>query len=415
MGLVLAAEHLRLKEKVALKFLTLHVDRGEQAYERFIREARITARLRSEHAARVVDFGQLTDGTPYMVMEYLSGVDLRSVLRQQGALPLAIAVEYIIQACAGLAEAHSLGIVHRDLKPSNLFLTSRRDGSPLVKVVDFGISKNRQPNETDDELTRAGMVLGSPKYMAPEQLASSGDADARADIWSLGAILGEAVLGVPPFAGRSTTAICMALMSKDPPFDWEKASPELQPFLRVLRESCLAWDADKRVQTVEQLAQVLAPFLSDGKGIGSSLGVSLPAGLDRSNSRVSAVVSTHGNSKAPLTSRKYLIVAAACVSLAGVGIMALAMSPSAKSAKSSKFEFAPGPIQSSVSAAISAAAAASVLAAPAAPPVSASASPVPPKPAQPRFVPPMVPNRPGPAAASAAPKPKPFDVLEDRQ
>ena len=146
MGLVLQATHLQLGEPVALKFLHAHVAEDGYEVERFLREARAAARIKSEHVARVLDVGTLPDGAPFMVMELLVGEDLHRVVRDRGALPVVEAVEYVLQACRAIAEAHQLGIVHRDLKPANLFLTSRADGSPLVKVLDFGIRQGSMPD-----------------------------------------------------------------------------------------------------------------------------------------------------------------------------------------------------------------------------------------------------------------------------
>ncbi len=257
MGLVLSAVHQQLHERVALKFLTSSADRVPAARSRFMREARITAKLRGEHAARVSDFGTLDDGTPYMVMEYLEGIDLRMVLMGEQRLPVDLAVHYIVQACEGLAEAHALGIVHRDLKPSNLFLTKRPDGTDLIKIVDFGISKVRSAQDAHDvELTAAGAVLGSPKYVAPEQLRDSGNVDARADVWSLGAILYEMLAGRPPFDGDSTASLCYLILSQEPPpplfGEVEGVSEALER--AVLR--CLARDVNERTPDV-------AAFIAD--------------------------------------------------------------------------------------------------------------------------------------------------------
>jgi serine/threonine-protein kinase len=251
MGLVVAAEHLQLRERVALKFLRLEPDTASEFHSRFVREAQVTAKLRSEHVARVRDFGLLEDQTPYMVMEFLEGSDLRKILKAFGKLPLDTAVDYAVQACEGMAEAHALGIVHRDLKPSNLYLTRRPDGSDLVKILDFGVSKMMLMQDADrDELTAAGVLLGSPRYMSPEQLRGSSEVDGRADIWSMGAILYEFLAGRPPFLAGSTAALCVKILSEElpPPLSEQRSDVPAELEQAVLR--CLQRDPDRRYADV---------------------------------------------------------------------------------------------------------------------------------------------------------------------
>jgi serine/threonine-protein kinase len=171
MGVVVSATHLQLDQRVALKFM-LPVGLAHPALvERFAREARAAARLKSDHVARVLDVGTLDSGSPYMVMEYLEGSDLGSVVAERGPMPVHMAVDCVLQACDAVAEAHAIGIIHRDLKPRNLFLTGRNDGRALVKVLDFGISKHKT-GASDLSLTRTTEIIGSPNYMSPEQLRS---------------------------------------------------------------------------------------------------------------------------------------------------------------------------------------------------------------------------------------------------
>ncbi len=258
MGTVVEAEHIELQERVAIKLLTLDVDRVPAARARFMREAKITARLRGENTTRVTDYGLLEDGTPFMVMEYLDGVDLREVLRKDLSLPVGVAVRYAVQACAGLAEAHALGIVHRDLKPSNLFVTTRPDGSDLIKVVDFGVSKSFAMPGTEDDITATGAILGSPRYMAPEQLESSGRADARADVWSLGVVLYEMLAGHPPFVAESAAALCHQILRNETPSPLAGRVPNVTPELEAVVLRCLRSDVDERMPDVATLAHELA-------------------------------------------------------------------------------------------------------------------------------------------------------------
>ena len=188
MGVVVAATHLQLEERVALKFMLPEAYGDPDLAARFTREARAAVKLKSEHVARVLDVGTLDTGAPYIVMEYLDGTDLADELHKKGPLPVHEAAEYVLQACDALAEAHALGIVHRDLKPANLFLTRRGDGSPLVKLLDFGISKTSAFNDAGVAMTKTAAMMGSALYMSPEQMTSPKDVDARADVWALGTI-----------------------------------------------------------------------------------------------------------------------------------------------------------------------------------------------------------------------------------
>jgi serine/threonine-protein kinase len=210
MGYVVAAKHLQLGQMVALKFMRDEV--CTPAYKsRFLREARNTVRLKSKHVSRVLDVGSLEGGAPYMVMEYLEGTDLSDLLHKRGPVPVQEACEYILQACEAIAEAHGHGIVHRDLKPANLFLTRGQTGEPVVKVLDFGVSKVLGHGGT---LT-AGRVVGTPGYMAPEQ-ARGEDVDKRADTFSLAAIAYRCLTGHPPFTGKDVPTTLYEVSSKMP-------------------------------------------------------------------------------------------------------------------------------------------------------------------------------------------------------
>ena len=259
MGVVVAARHLQLGERVALKFLLSSTDESFAA--RFLREAQLAVRIKSEHVARVLDVATLDDGAPYMVMELLEGSDLDRLLRDDGPPPLDVTLDYVLQACEAVAEAHSLGIVHRDLKPANLFLTRRQDGSPLVKVLDFGISKLlaefRGP--LDRSLTRADDVLGSPLYMAPEQVRDPRNVDARCDVFSLGSILYKLLTGKPAFDGANAATV-LALVLSEPPIPLREHRPEIHPALEALVLGCLEKDPAARVPSVEALARGLLPF-----------------------------------------------------------------------------------------------------------------------------------------------------------
>jgi serine/threonine-protein kinase len=259
MGVVVAATHEQLDEKVALKFLRPVVASNPEIVQRFVREARAAVKVRSEHVARVLDVGTLASGTPYMVMEYLDGQDLAQTLAGRGPLPVGETVTYVLQACEALAEAHSLGIVHRDLKPANLFLARRPNGRPVVKVLDFGISKVTSTGSDNPALTKAAVMMGSPSYMSPEQMVAAGSVDVRADVWALGVVLYELLTGRLPFIAETMPELVgMILQGGYTPISVQR--PDVPPGLQVTVDRCLQKDRGLRHQNVAELAAGLVPF-----------------------------------------------------------------------------------------------------------------------------------------------------------
>ncbi|MDB4937822.1 MAG: Serine/threonine-protein kinase pkn3 [Labilithrix sp.] len=262
MGVVAAATHTALGQRVALKVMRTARMNPETA-DRFLREARAAVSLKSSHVAKVLDVGTLDSGLPYMVMELLEGSDLSDKLEKRGALPFAEAIDYVLQACDAISEAHALGIVHRDLKPENLFVTERRDGAALVKVLDFGISKVSSTIEATEgptsrrAITHESTVMGSPMYMSPEQVRSAKHVDGRTDIWALGAILYELVAGHGPFWAESVPDIFVKVLDKPAP-RLEDAVRDAPAGLAETIARCLEKDREKRFQTVDQLAAALA-------------------------------------------------------------------------------------------------------------------------------------------------------------
>ena len=265
MGVVVAARHLDLGQRVAIKFLSPEVANRGEAVARFQREARAAARIQSEHVVRVFDVARLDNGVPYLVMEHLAGDDLHDLLETRGPLPIAEAVDYVLQACEALAEAHAHGIVHRDLKPHNLFLIRRPDGSPLVKVLDFGISKLRGSPE-EQSLTGADQILGSPRYMAPEQLRSSKDVDRRADLWALGVILHRLLTASYPFPAAEIAALTAQIFFA-PAVALRELRPAAPPGLEAVILRCLAKAPDERPQDIAELARALLPFAPPASAI----------------------------------------------------------------------------------------------------------------------------------------------------
>jgi len=249
MGVVVAATHLELGHQVAVKFLRDEMVEDAAIVERFVREARAVVRLHTEHVCRVLDVARLPSGAPYIVMERLYGLDLaRAIVR--GPLAAGVAVDYVRQACTALAEAHGHGIVHRDLKPANLFLTQRRDGSALVKVLDFGIAKAL--HDRDSGLTGTQMLIGSPGYMSPEQLDTPREVDARSDIWAVGVTLYQLLSGHLPFRAASQTELAIQVMTE--PFVPLTAP---RPLARVIAR-CLEKRPERRYPDVGALAAELS-------------------------------------------------------------------------------------------------------------------------------------------------------------
>jgi serine/threonine-protein kinase len=260
MGVVVAAHHIQLDEKVALKFLLPQALSNPEAIARFEREARAAVKIKSEHVARVSDVGKLESGSPYMVMEYLDGSDLAAVLQKRGALPIDEAVEYVLQASEAIAEAHALGIIHRDLKPANLFCIRRADGRSSVKVLDFGISKLTATAGADDKnMTRTTAIMGSPLYMSPEQLQASKNVDVRSDIWALGVILFELVSGGTPFDAEVVTELVIKIATQQPT-SVRSLRPDVPLGLEQVILRCLEKDAGKRYRNVGELALALEAF-----------------------------------------------------------------------------------------------------------------------------------------------------------
>jgi eukaryotic-like serine/threonine-protein kinase len=263
MAYVFEASHQRLGQRVAVKLLHPELARDPELVARFEREARSLALLKSRHVARVSDVDATLDGLPYIVMEFLQGRDLDAELQQRGQIPVDEAVDYVLQACAAMAEAHGAGIVHRDLKPANLFL-AEDNGERIVKVLDFGISKVVGEST---RLTGSGAVMGTVLYMSPEQIRATHDVDPRADIWALGMILYELVAGRAPWEG-SSHQIAAAIVSTDAA-DVRTFAQVPEGFATALRTT-LARDRNQRYPSVRELAAALVPFTSP-----SSLGAAV--------------------------------------------------------------------------------------------------------------------------------------------
>lgn len=266
MGVVVAARDCVLDRPVAIKFLLPKLASAESSVQRFVREARAATRVTSEHVVRLLEIDKLPSGTPFFVMEYLEGSDLRALLRERGPLAPTLAVDYVLQALQAVAEGHLKGIVHRDIKPGNLLLTSRADGTPLIKVLDFGIAKTLESDAAESTaLTSSDDVrLGSPAYMPPEQLQNPRDVDTRSDIWALGATLYELLSGRPPFEGPGYLELATRILSAEPtPLSAQQLEHPLPRGLQYVIDKCLQKDRTRRYENAAELADALAPFGSE--------------------------------------------------------------------------------------------------------------------------------------------------------
>lgn len=261
MGVVLSAHHVDLGQRVALKFLQPHLASHPEVVERFLREARAGVKIAGENVVRVTDVGRLENGAPFMVMEFLEGTDLDQEIQARGPLPITEVVDLLLQACLGVAEAHRAGVIHRDLKPANLFISTRSDGTRLLKVLDFGISKIVSNDPTDSGLTKTAMTMGSAYFMSPEQIRASKHVDARADVWALGVILYQALTGALPFEGPTQSAV-MANALESNPAPVRQLRPDVPAELEAAVSRCLVKDREQRCPSVAELAAALAPFAS---------------------------------------------------------------------------------------------------------------------------------------------------------
>ena len=321
MSIVYRARHLSLDNEVALKVLSPAALLVPEYVTRLEREARAASRIRSQHVARVHDIGKMPDGAPFLVMEHLEGSDLAGVLAKRGPLSVELAIMCILQACDAIAEAHAMGVTHRDLKPANLFMTDGPDGMPCVKVLDFGIARSRRGALSP--LTDPGVVLGTPSYMAPEQMEGSDKVDARADIWALGTILFELLAGRVPCAGEQLPKIFIEILRSKPP-RLSSLRDDIPAALDEVVARCLAIEPDHRYQSVAELAWALA-----GAGAPKDAAIRIERVLDRGAARTDAAVTSRVPAVRPFrlakrrSSKRTFLTASALIVGAAVGFAVL--------------------------------------------------------------------------------------------
>ena len=329
MGVVVAATHLQLDIPVALKTLLPEWMDNEEVVGRFEREAKAAARISSEHVVRVTDVGKLENGIPYIVMEFVEGMDLDRLLSVGGPLSVGVAVDYVLQACEAVAEAHVAGIVHRDIKPSNLFLAKKKDGSEVVKVFDFGISKIKKEFEQNAaNITQTSISMGTPSYMAPEQMKSAADVDERCDIWSLGMVLHELVAGKPAFEAGSVAEIMAKVISSIPAPPLNRGTPNVPLELNQVVSRCLEKKPHNRYQNVMELVLALEPLappharrsIERIRGVFASVGISVGSPSLPNDEATSDGLKASVPAMTPMMARRKRLARAV---VAGVGVTAL--------------------------------------------------------------------------------------------
>jgi serine/threonine protein kinase len=273
MGAVFRATNRAIGKRVALKFLYREAAQDLDAVARFQREAEAASAVESAHIVQIFDSGSTEDGLPFLVMELLRGEDLRTRLKRQGRLPVPEVIHIAGQVARGLRGAHEAGIVHRDLKPDNIYLCERDDDPMFVKIVDFGISKIARSSPNADTLTHQGVVLGTAFYMSPEQARAERDIDGRTDLFSLGAIMYEALAGRPPHVGTAYEAVLIDICTCDAP-DVRQYAPEVPEAVAQVLAKALERDRNERFGNAQQLYAALAeavpgllkPTLPSGSG-----------------------------------------------------------------------------------------------------------------------------------------------------
>lgn len=260
MSCVLRARHVALDETVALKCLSPEWLDNASVVDRFSREARAAVKIKSPHVARVYDVGRLPIGIPYMVMELLHGEDMGKLADRRELVNLRECVGWMLEACEGLAEAHALGIAHLDVKPENLFIVRRKDGRGVIKLLDFGISKQLLTSGGSEPVQDANEgLVGTPMYMSPEQVRAQHSIDHRTDIWSLGAVFYEMLTGFPPFGGNSLAEVCTAILEATPAPPSLYSSDVPDELSRIVLR-CLEKEPEQRFPSMAELASALLPF-----------------------------------------------------------------------------------------------------------------------------------------------------------
>ena len=329
MGVVVAAEHIGLGNRVALKIMRPELINNENIVKRFMFEGKAATRLQSDHVARVLDVGRLSgdglpaEGVPFMVMEFLEGHDLSHWVRTGRRFSVYEALHYIAEAGEALHQAHKSGVIHRDVKPANLFLTEREGAEPIVKILDFGISKLLEEQPSEMGLTKTTAVLGSGLYMSPEQMRSAKNVDQRTDIYALGVCLFELLCGTQPFVADTFPELCVKVNVEEPT-PISKYRPDIADELASVIRRAYAREVDDRYQTIVEMMAALAPFASEATLplISQICGGVIPAPPKPLEATVTAVATDKGLPKAKVGAM------AAFFALVGAGAVGITYSSS---------------------------------------------------------------------------------------
>ena len=279
MAQVFRAVDQQLAQTCAIKAMHASLAGNELLVERFVREGRETARIKSPHVVTVMDASTSESGIPFIVMEYLEGLDLARLESERGRLPAADVLSYLGQACQGLEAAHRLGIVHRDVKPQNIFV-QQRDGKEMVRLVDFGLARITSTAKGAAKarvLTAVGAMVGTVGYLAPEQVKSSHDVDARTDVWAIGVCLYRLLTGVLPFRGTTEPQVIAGILAQEPePLTTHRAGAE--PMLQAIVSKCLAKSPAARFGSAAELAFALAQIgaIASNAALDATLAAPLP-------------------------------------------------------------------------------------------------------------------------------------------
>lgn len=269
MGTVYRATHILMEKAVAIKVLHPSLAADDKIVARFTREAKAASRISNPHALNVTDFGESENGIVFLVMEYLRGKTLKEVIRGEGPMPLERVVEVTRQICGALDAAHAEGVVHRDLKSDNIMLEEVAGGNDWAKVLDFGIAKILETEGPDPELTAPNLIIGTPQYMSPEQCSQASGIDARSDIYSLGIILYEMLVGHVPFTGESATAIMLKHLQEPPPSVLDERK-DLPPAVGQVVARALSKLPEERQESAGALAESLANAAADASGMATA-------------------------------------------------------------------------------------------------------------------------------------------------